>query len=96
MGLLLGKDVFVGEATDAALTLFIEDADAGAIGAENPVGQVGGQFGLEGVAALAAKITIRQGFGATVGAGCQFQFNVAVGALHRRSDSSEIDSMLRW
>jgi hypothetical protein len=68
MGLLLGEDVFVGEAADGALTLFIEDTDAGAIGAENPIGQVRGQFGFEGATALTAIIAIRKGFGAAMGA----------------------------
>jgi hypothetical protein len=88
MVLLLGDNVFIGQAAGTALALIIEGTDAGAIGAENPVGQVGGQFGFEAEAALAAEIAIGQVGGAAVGAGCQFQVSVAVGALHGRSCSS--------
>jgi hypothetical protein len=66
MGLLRGYDSFIGEAADAALSLFIEHPDAGAIGTQNAVGQIRRQFGFYFDTTVAAEITFRQGFGATM------------------------------
>jgi hypothetical protein len=88
--LLPGKDVFVSEPAGAALALFVEDTDAGAIGAEDAVSQVGGQFGFEGTAALAAEIAVRRGFGATEGADRQIQGAAAMGAFHIRLPHAQV------
>jgi hypothetical protein len=85
MGRLRFQDSFIGEAADAALSLFIEDTDTGAIGAENAVGQIRGQLlTLESAAATTAERSLRQGFGATEGADPHFQVAAAEGALHWR------------
>jgi hypothetical protein len=80
MGLLRGYDSFIGEAAGAALSLFIENSDAGAIGTQNAVGQIRRQFGLKFDATVAAETAFRQGFGATMRAEHQFQVIAAVGA----------------
>jgi hypothetical protein len=85
MGRLRFQNGFIGEAAGAALSLVIEDTDAGAVGAENAVGQIRGQLlVLQAAAAMAAKRGFRKGFGATEGADLQSQVATAEGALHRR------------
>jgi hypothetical protein len=84
MGLLRGNYFLIGETADAAFLLVIKDANAGAVGTENPVGQVGGNVNLKFAAALAAESGCRQGFGAAFRAGRQVQIAAAVGAFHVR------------
>jgi hypothetical protein len=44
MGRLRFQDSLIGEAANAALSLVVKDTDAGAIGAQNAVGQIRGQL----------------------------------------------------
>jgi hypothetical protein len=84
MGWLRGNDFLISETADAALLLVIEDTDAGAVGTENPVGQIGGKVNLKFAAALTTEKGVRQSFGAALRAGRQFQIAAAVGAVHGR------------
>jgi hypothetical protein len=44
MGLLRGNYFLIGETADATLFLVIQDTDADAVRAENPVGQIGSRL----------------------------------------------------
>jgi hypothetical protein len=80
--LLRGEYRLIGKTADTALFLVIKDPDTGAVGAEDPVSQVGGQLQLKAAAALATESGCRQGIGAALGADRQFQVAAAVGAIH--------------